>query len=207
MQAERWRFERRVVRNAMRRKSASASFRSLQGHTNGEKGSMILRDKEHLAWNSLALLLYPGILSPMALTCSKSQSPKISISDTRICGRLGAIVLFGSHLRAWLRSVVHGEKMKRVNHRHAHAYQQKIMMQEKIHPKRTGDSAIFIPKRKIKARTLTRTQPGLASPRSFHTESEWIVVDAAPPSSLIVRHNEAPSICGDKGVALLYHIR
>ena len=54
------------------------------------------RDRVERIRNSLALLRYPGILSPRALTCSKSQSPK-SISDTRICGRagrLGAIISF-----------------------------------------------------------------------------------------------------------------
>lgn len=67
----RWRLERRVERKA----GACQRYDHLRG-----------REGMNLCGDSLELDRKPGILSPKALTFSKSQSVKISISETLIVG-------------------------------------------------------------------------------------------------------------------------
>ena len=76
----RWRLERRVVRKA----SGCQRRRRFQG--GGHVRSKAVLEREETCVGLLELDRKPGILSPKALTFSKSQSVRISISDTFIVG-------------------------------------------------------------------------------------------------------------------------
>ena len=80
----RWRLERSVVRKAGR---MSVTWPGFQNRLSMLYSREALDTGKHTWDYSLELDRKPGILSPMALTFSKSQSLRISISETLIVGR------------------------------------------------------------------------------------------------------------------------